>query len=243
MSAATILTYISSLAYVHKIAGFHDPTGSFLVQKTLKAIQRKSQTCDIRMPITLDILGRLVDAASHIAHSDYEYHMLKAFFLVMFFGFFRIRELMVDPQKPQSVIDITQVTRNSSGFVISIAHFKHNVTGHPTLICLTAKQDRKLCPVEALIDYVRKRGRYAGSLFLDQQRQPVTRNLFCTRLKSCVRFCGLDPNLYKSHSFRVGACTLASEQNIPNETIRLLGRWKSDAFKRYIRTPQIMVAK
>ncbi|XP_074650158.1 uncharacterized protein LOC141905243 [Tubulanus polymorphus] len=46
-----------------------------------------------------------------------------------------------------------------------------------------------------------------------------------------ISFLGLPVVSYTSHSFRIGAAT----NGVPEPVIRELGRWKSDAFKRYIR--------
>jgi len=42
------------------------------------------------------------------------------------------------------------------------------------------------------------------------------------------------PGNYSGHSFRRGAATSARAAGIPAEDIQLLGRWKSEAYKRYI---------
>ena len=39
---------------------------------------------------------------------------------------------------------------------------------------------------------------------------------------------------YSGHSFRRGAATWARQAGIPDDDIQLLGRWKSNAYKRYI---------
>ena len=39
---------------------------------------------------------------------------------------------------------------------------------------------------------------------------------------------------YSGHSFRRDAATWAKQAGIPDSDIQLLGRWKSDAYKRYI---------
>ena len=54
-------------------------------------------------------------------------------------------------------------------------------------------------------------------------------------LGSVIRLRNLDPNRYKGHSFRIGAATYAAEQGVSDDKIRHSGRWKSDAFKKYIR--------
>jgi len=48
------------------------------------------------------------------------------------------------------------------------------------------------------------------------------------------RHSGLPFGRYKSHSFRIGAASLAAEQGLSDAQIWLMGRWKSNAFKQYI---------
>jgi len=42
---------------------------------------------------------------------------------------------------------------------------------------------------------------------------------------------------FKTHSFRIGAASSYSEKGVSEQDIKRLGRWKSDAFKGYIRLP------
>ena len=64
---------------------------------------------------------------------------------------------------------------------------------------------------------------------------PVRRGYFCAILARAIRLCGLNPNRYKGHSFRIGAASDAAEKGMSEAQIRVLGRWKSNAFMRYIR--------
>jgi hypothetical protein len=45
----------------------------------------------------------------------------------------------------------------------------------------------------------------------------------------------------KGHSFRIGAATAAAIQGASDEDIQRMGRWKSQAFKRYIRIPVLQL--
>ena len=45
----------------------------------------------------------------------------------------------------------------------------------------------------------------------------------------------------KSHSFRIGGATNAICKGVSYDKIKEMGRWKSDAAKRYIRIPTIEV--
>ena len=54
-----------------------------------------------------------------------------------------------------------------------------------------------------------------------------------------IKFCGLNPARYKGHSFRIGAASHAADRGLSDAQIRVLGRWKSNAFHRYIRIPSV----
>ena len=47
---------------------------------------------------------------------------------------------------------------------------------------------------------------------------------------------------FSSHSFRIGAATVAARDGIPDHLIRALRRWTSNAYQLYIRTPSEALA-
>ena len=49
---------------------------------------------------------------------------------------------------------------------------------------------------------------------------------------------GASKKRYASYSFRIGAATAAGSAGLPSWLIKTLGRWTSDCYERYIRTPQ-----
>ena len=48
---------------------------------------------------------------------------------------------------------------------------------------------------------------------------------------------------YSTHSFRIGAATVAKEAGISNVHIKMLGHWNSDAYQLYVRTPKEYLAR
>ncbi|KAK2160937.1 hypothetical protein NP493_1618g00010 [Ridgeia piscesae] len=53
----------------------------------------------------------------------------------------------------------------------------------------------------------------------------------------------LDPDKYKGHSFRIGAATAAADSGLSETQIQTMGRWKSSAFKRYVRIPVLRMSQ
>ena len=59
--------------------------------------------------------------------------------------------------------------------------------------------------------------------------------LFVQEVQRASSASGLIGLNFNSHSFRIGAATLAGAAGVPESTIMVLGRWKSMAYQQYIR--------
>ena len=118
---------------------------------------------------------------------------------------------------------------------IVIRGFKHDTSGRPFSVILENAEDVEFCPVIYLQQYASLRGTTPGALFCFADGAPVKTIHFTQQLRQALIFCGLDSRRYKSHSFRIGAASWAAEKGLSDAQIRHLGRWKSDAFKLYIR--------
>ena len=93
-----------------------------------------------------------------------------------------------------------------------------------------------LCAVHPLMAYLAIRGDAPGPLFLFQTGQPLSRALLTSWLRQIMASAGVEGN-FSSHSFRIGAATVAARHGIPDHLIEELGRWSSNAYQLYIRTP------
>ena len=89
-----------------------------------------------------------------------------------------------------------------------------------------------------MTEFLALRQRPDGPLFISQQGTPLTREIFITKVQAALSRAGVNPDFYKSHSFRIGAATTAAAQGINDSTIKTLGRWSSNAFQAYIKIPR-----
>ena len=100
-------------------------------------------------------------------------------------------------------------------------------SGTLKLYCLTYQSDQS-----SLI---------AHSLF--SRWSPFTRQRFSNILNTSLAKLGYNSALHNTHSFRIGAATTARQANIPDLSIQMLGRWKTNAYQTYIKTPPQELAR
>ena len=217
------------------------PTKTHYISEMLKGYGKIGYKLDSRLPITLPILVCTMKGLDIFCVSQYELFMFKAMCAMAFFAFLRISEITVSKQDSVNgnLLQLDQVSRKHSGkgnvvsLIITFKSYKHNNNQNPFSIVLNRQP--KACPVQSFLDYVSVRGTVHGPLFINHNSSPVLRSGFSKMFGSVIRICNMDPNRYKGHSFRIGAATYAAEQGVSDDKIRHLGRWKSDAFKKYIR--------
>ena len=94
-----------------------------------------------------------------------------------------------------------------------------------------------LCPVSALLAYLAIRPSTPGPLFVFQDGTPLSRRQLVLHLRDALSQIGIDVTNFSGHSFRIGAASTAAKAGLSDSFIQKLGRWKSDAFTAYIRTP------
>ena len=119
-------------------------------------------------------------------------------------------------------------------FELKFISYKHS-QGQPFSLSVMEAQGQGPCPLRAMQAYLQVWADRPGPLFQYVTGHAVLRNDFNKELMWALLFYDLDPTTFKSHSFRIGATTTAARLGMSDRQIRTLGRWKSEAFKQYIR--------
>ena len=169
---------------------------------------------------------------------------MRAAFLVVFFSFLRISNLIQYTLSEVHSITSFFFRRRDTTFTASGAYlkvfrtktiqFKQRILEIP----LPVIPNSILCPVTALTSYfklVPAASHYP--VFLAPHRSSFTPVLawhFNLFLKRCVSFIGTDPSHFSSRSFRNGGATFAFNWGAPTEFIKAQGGWKSDAYLVYL---------
>ena len=71
------------------------------------------------------------------------------------------------------------------------------------------------------------------TVFLFRDRLPLARALLTSWMRDILSSAGIQGN-FSSHSFHIGAATVAARDGIPDHQIQALGRWTNSAYLSYI---------
>ena len=241
LQPSTITSYLSAISYVHKIRGLVNPTDSFLISKLLHGLRRNKQA-DKRLPLTIKHL-QLITAYLKSSTNKYTYRLLKAMFLTAFFGLLRAGEIARSVKSPINVIqrrDIEFAIEDSkvTSITLKMRNFKHS-NGRIARIPLGRQSTSNICPVRALLRYLKITPVSMSQLFCLEDGKPVTTSFLGCALKSCILACNLNSEQYTTHSLRIGGATHAYQSGMSPVQIKRLGRWQSDAYLKYIRIPTL----
>ena len=242
----TIKCYLSAIRHQQKSLGFPDPNISTMpcFEQLLRGIKvvrgKQDQSANPCLPITPAILKQ---AWLSNRLNSFDGRMLWAAASLCFFGFFKVGELTM---QSETSFDLSA---NLSFADVAVDDCKN-----PTLLQIHLKASKtdpfrsgvnvfvgesgnELCPIRAMTEYLSQRGGQSGPLFCFRNGRYLTRSRFVDQVREALRQAGVDASKFAGHSFRRGAATTALEKGISDATIKMLGRWRSEAYTRYIRTP------
>ena len=234
---SSIKVYLSAVRSLHIDQGLPDPLVNCLqLQYLLRGIKRvQGSSPTKRLPVTIDIL-RVIQGSLDLSSRDHV--MLWAACCLGFFGFLRVGEFTTsrpfDPSIHLAVSDVQAHTLvNPTCFKIRI---KCSKTDPFQMGCAIYVGRGSICPVAVIGNLLALRGGAPGPLFCYADGRPLSWQQLSSSVQSILHSVGYT-GLYSAHSFRIGAAMTAAGRGVPDHLIKTLGRWSSDAYQLYIRTP------
>ena len=245
INPTSISTYLAAIRHLQVESGLPPPQRADWprLQYTLRGIKRSNATANkrSRLPITGDIMQALLTTLQGDSSRDqYTKDMLWAACCMGFFGFLRAGEFTTTQSADSFPIQVADVSVDShtdpSVVRIFLRRSKTDPLGRGTYIYL-GRTKKILCPVVAILRFMSIRPQVAGPLLVLEDGRPLLRDHFVTEIKSLLSVANYNAGAYAGHSFRIGAATSAALAGLPVHLIKTLGRWKSEAYQVYVRTP------
>ena len=245
----TIKLYLAGIPFTHTENSLPDPFQEApLLRLLLRGIKRTvGLSSRQRLPIPMTLLRQIKDElprAPDFLPSDKL--MLWSAFTLAFYGFLRSREFTSPSAthfNPLVHLCFTDVSFTSEGCLTW--HLKSSKTNPYRQGCslLIAPSLHSVCAVRALRKYLSLRSISGASPLHFQSGDYLTRAKVTSTLRILLQRLSIPTEPYASHSFRIGTATTAAEAGLPPWLIQTLGRWSSNCFTLYIRTPPSILQK
>ena len=212
----------------------------------LTSLVRASKLVNDRFLVRLPIYKGLLELLLFEIECMYETQpfleaLYKAFFLISYYGMFRVGELALGPHTLKAKdVHIAQ-NKDKILFVLYSSNIHHEGM-RPQKIKITAVQTKNdnafFCPFRASRNYLAVRGSYSADtdpFFIFTDHSPVNPQQVCRVLKNTLAAINLNPNLYNLHSLRIRRTSDMFRQGYSIEQTKIAGHWKSNSVYRYIR--------
>ncbi|CAC5378899.1 unnamed protein product [Mytilus coruscus] len=195
-----------------------------------------------RLPITFEILEKIIFRLRQGVFTPFIDLMLEAVCTVGFYGFMRCGEFTVlkaNQFDPSVNLCIGDIMFHKDMIVLKLKQSKTDPFRKGIDIQLHKVQNQ-ICPFKILVKYLQVRESLnqnlpSDPLFISQNSLALERNYFINCIKQVLSICGFNPDHYNGHSLRIGAATTAGKAHIEDHLVKILGRWSSDSYCRYIR--------
>lgn len=238
LSAASIQTTLSAINFINKAMGGQDIFSNFWLSRIMLGLKKSiTPSLDKRLPITTNMLQHLCQAAESLCSTNYTKYLIESMFLLAFHALLRVGEITVQSLNTSNpnllMLSSISIDPQSLAITINFAKFKHSTSKVPSQLSIPPNQGQFQLPA-ILSKYLALRGPSPGPLFIIHNK-PVTRQFFTQSLNQCLQYAGYDTSKYKSHSFRIGSATSAIERGATHEQVQQMGRWHSNAYRKYIR--------
>lgn len=239
LSISTLRQRLAGIAVWHQDQGFPDPTKAPHVRKVLKGIAELHPiTPKQAKPIQIHHLTQLVNNFDQTVQSDTPERALqairdKALLLMGFWRAFRSDELA-----RLRVEHVHSVSGKGMEIFISRSKGDHSRSGR----CFRAPALKKLCPVEAYLDWVYAAHLTDGPVFRSVNRwghiaeEALHPASIISIIKRCCNNAEIDgAEFFSSHSLRRGFATWANTQGWDTKSLMEYVGWKDvQSAMRYI---------
>ena len=252
LKLTTVRMYISAIRGVLQENDVELHEDQYLLSSLTKACKVKNDKLITRLRIGKGLLNLLINEVKcHFQHRGQNYlAILYASMLAAgYYGLLRIGELTKGPHVILAANMHIGINKNKLLFILRSSK-THNKGSKPQMVKISQKQSSKESkttkplpksllnnPFSLLQDFFKTWPASRSDteqLFVFRDNSPMKSEQFRMVLKMLISNIGLEPHLYNGHSLRMGRTGDLMRMGVSVETIKHLGRWKSNAVFTYL---------
>ena len=251
--SSTIKSYLSGIRAILKIDGVKLKEDQFLITSLTKACKLKNDKIRTRKPIGKRLLTVIVNQVKKHYEGEgnnqqpYLSLLYRTIFTVAYYGLFRVGEV-TSGSHPILARDVfISDERQKIKFILRTSK-THTEGNEPQIVKISSTQKQGNtsktsqavpCPYTLMRQYSKVRGDYSNAesepFFVLSNGSPVTPEHVRSCLKTILTELKYDASLFSFHSYRIGRSNDLLKLGLSVETIKKIGRWKSNAVFRYLK--------
>ena len=245
--SSTIRSYISAIKAILVDEKVEINENKCLLNAITRGCRLTSDRVVVRLPIHKQLLHiLLIKLTTMFDQQPYLSKLYKAMFAIAYYGLFRIGEI-ANRSHPILAKDVHLASNKKKLMIIlhtSKTHWKNN---KPQIIKISAVSmkkntgqvtDKEFCPYQLLRSYIDIReSSYKTNnepFFIFRDRSGVSPILFRKILKQTLMKNNITAEAFSGHIFRIGWASDLMIMGVPIETIKKLGRWKTNCVYTYL---------
>ena len=220
----------------------------YLLTSLTKACRLKNDCVKTRLPIQLGVLEVLLKyIRQYFVSQPYLEKLFSAIFSTAYFGLLRIGE--VSQSEHVVLARNVKIADNKQKIMMILRSSKtHGAESKPQIIKITGNYEieeyprlqhlHPICSFKILRNYLSVRPislNLKEQFFVFTDNSPVKPANVRKTLKIMLTLAGLDTSLYGMHSLRIERASDLLKLQYSVETIKKIGRWKSNAIYTYLR--------
>ena len=245
--SATVKSYVSAVKAILTEINVKVNEDRCLLNSLTRACKLTNDTTiRITLPIQQDMLNAILKKTKeHFLNNGQVYlaKMYTCLFATAYFGLFRVREL-TESEHTIKACDVYMGT-NKDQVLFILRSSKTRTRGDPPqLIKISKISHRKTaiipdyCPYKLMREYLACRPEAENvdeNFFVFRDGSPIKPTDFSLTLKAILKLAKFDESKYSTKSLRSGRAMDLMRLGFSVETIKKLGRWRSNAVYAYLR--------
>lgn len=247
VSPSTLQSYLSAIRSVH--IDLHLPTEVFTdghIDRLLHGARNlfPPRPKRKRLPITRDILTAILSPEASRNEHPIDRLNLDAAFSLAFAGFLRLGEITYtlahtkDMRRFQAERPTRRcVTLDSQNEALTLLLPRSKTDrNNDGIRLLVSRASDSACPIHHFLKLQEEDPQPDGAPLFRLHTGPFHRTQVIAALQRRLQAIGHSTQGFSGHSFRKGAAQHAYDNHLHDDQIQLLGRWTSEAFRRYYKT-------
>ena len=247
VQSSTLKSYFSAIKHILKLDGYQWDDNKVLLNVLVRSCKLENDVVKTRLPIQKGLLEMLLFEINRKwfngnNQQPYLAILYQAIFSLAYYGMLRVGELSMSNHSIKAC-NIHVGSNKDKILIVLYSSKTHGRESRPQKVKISAlptnyNTKKLICPFKTVIRYMNCRGSYIDEdeqFFIFADRSPVQPQHIRKVLRDLLTNLSLNSLLYDVHSFRIGRTSDLEKFGYSIETIKSMGRWKSNAVYRYLK--------